>query len=305
MQPRPIFVLGIMQRSGTNYLWDLLAQHPDVVTRAPIFEDHLLQRADHLARYVDAVTAGWTDSWGVPPEEKDALLRSLGDGIVAFLNAKSDGARVVTKNPHVTNLELFPRLFPEADLAVVVRDGRNLVASGMRTFGWTHESATRRYAEAARTIVAFDDAHRGGDLRYRIVRYEDLVDRLEPTLLELLDAFGLDPSRYDVEAAKTLPVRGSSTLKAEGGDGTVHWQPVEKAEGFDPRRRYEDWTPYQRHRFALLAGEAQRALGYDSDDPGPTDAATWVKDRVSDAGWLARLARRKVFGLGGPDQAAR
>ena len=47
---QPIFIFGIMQRSGTNYLWDMLRLHPDVAIRMPIVEDHLLQRSHQLMR---------------------------------------------------------------------------------------------------------------------------------------------------------------------------------------------------------------------------------------------------------------
>ena len=55
-----IFVLGVMPRSGTNYLYDFLALHPDCApARAPIWEDFFLQHADLLMAYTATVRRRW------------------------------------------------------------------------------------------------------------------------------------------------------------------------------------------------------------------------------------------------------
>jgi hypothetical protein len=272
-----------------------------VATRPPIYEDELVRRLEDLVRYADRVTTAWPSSWGVDPGERALLLRSLGDGITAFLNAGGTGRRVVTKDPRVTGLEHFRTVLPDADLLVVVRDGRSLIESGVRSFGWSYESGMRRYAVAAEHVRAFEQAHGGAGARHLVVRYEDLVGDLDGTMQRVLEAVGLDPARYDLQAAHDLPVRGSSTLRGAGADA-VHWDPVARPEGFDSTRRFEGWSPYLLHRFAAIAGEAQRSLGYEVEDPLPAGPATWARDRVEDAGWRARLVRRRLMGRELPDQ---
>ena len=61
-------------------------------------------------------------------------------------------------------------------------------------------------------MLDFDAEERGGGLRYRIVRYEDLVGAPEACLKEILEFLELDVARYDFERAEALPVRGSSSL---------------------------------------------------------------------------------------------
>ena len=86
-------------------------------------------------------------------------------------------------------------------------------------------------------------------------------------MTEILQTCGLDPDRFDFAAAAALPVRGSSAVRDAGAG--VHWVPVEKDDTFRPNERFLDWTPYQHARFAQVAGDVQRALGYELDGDGP------------------------------------
>jgi hypothetical protein len=63
--PRPEFaiILGILQRSGTNYLWNLLDQHPACARVVTIGEDFLLANADRLEDFVGSVTGYWDAKW--------------------------------------------------------------------------------------------------------------------------------------------------------------------------------------------------------------------------------------------------
>ncbi len=120
----PIFVLGMLQRTGTNHLWDLLGLHPDTELLRPVFEDHLVRWSPHLVSYVDDVARRWSDDWQVPPSESADLLRSLGDGIVSWLSNHAPDRRIVTKMPSVEQVDRFFDLFPACPLVVIVRDGR-------------------------------------------------------------------------------------------------------------------------------------------------------------------------------------
>ena len=59
----PIFILGITRRSGTNFLWKLLEQHPHVACIPTVAEDFTLEHADLLLRYADDTTAMWNAEW--------------------------------------------------------------------------------------------------------------------------------------------------------------------------------------------------------------------------------------------------
>lgn len=290
----PIFVHGIAPRSGTNHLLNLLCVHPDCAPAAPIWEDHLLTHVPHLDAYVASVYGSWDPGWGNTPETREALLAALGDGLTRFLRERAAAPRVVTKTPRVDHLSRFGALFPHARLLVLVRDGRAVLESGSRSFGWFRDAAICEWADAAHRVREFDERQRGGPLRYRIVRYEELVARPEKCLREILDFAGLDADRYDFERAASLPVRGSSALGRDAG-GRVHWEGAPKRDDFDPIARFHHWSRWQHARFNWIAGDALRLLGYEPE-PTPGDAPERAWNRLLDlvygpARWLRRGQR--------------
>jgi protein-tyrosine sulfotransferase len=292
----PIFVLGIMPRSGTNYLWDLLCLHPHVgKAREPIREDLFLEHSDHLVAYTQAVQEWWDPIWGDFPPDLDArLLASLGDGLISFLWVDRE-RRLITKSPSVKNVHRFFELFPGARLVILVRDGRAVVESSMLTFGWDFDTAVRRWRTGADAIRSFEEGHKRQPARYRIIRYEDLMENLRETLYPLLDWLDLDGRALDFDAAFRLPVRGSSVFHGTDRD-TVHWDPVAKDDSFDPTSRWRDWTPRMHERFAWIAGNELEYLGY---KPSPRVAGSGrnaaVQRLLDWRWWGTRTARRVIF----------
>lgn len=255
----PIFILAPQARTGTNYLWELLRRHPSCAPgRPPIWEDYFLIHAPRLVRFAGEAQASWDPSWGPTRHLRADLLRHLGDGIVSFLTSNPD-RRLVTKSPTIANLDVFFDLFPAADLLLLVRDGRDVAASGMKTFGWTLEDAARSWAWGVDTVLDFVAAHR--DERVRIVRFEHLVDEPQEALSDLLAWLGLDPAAYDFEALADVPVRGSSSYRGEGADG-VHWRPLPRRPEFRPVGRWASWTEADLAAFDRIAGPHLDRLDY-------------------------------------------
>lgn len=294
--PRPIFLLGIHQRSGTNFLFNLLSLHPGCQPARVIMEDFLLSEAHLLRAYAERTYRRWNPRWRVgeqvgPPE---ALCRHLGDGLVAFLYSQLETGyprRMLTKTPTVRNLDLFARFFPEADLVIIVRDGRSLIESGVRSFGWRYEQAMRAYVSGARAIERVRAS--AASPRVRVIRYEDLHEDPEGQLRGLLPALGLDPSVYDFEAARRLPVSGSSDLRRNGAE-EVHWKPVEKTEDFSPLRRWEGWSRSRHERYNWLAGREHTGLGYELRTYPGARLPWTLRNRLLDAGWGLRRGAVRV-----------
>ncbi len=279
----PIFILGIAHRSGTNYLSDLLRLHPDCGRPAPVWEDFLAHHADHLVRYVSSVCRHWY-SVEDTVEVEQTLSRNLGDALITFLDARHDRKRTVTKTPSVRNLEYFFKLFPNARLIVLVRDGRAVVESSIRSFGGSFEGRARHWAEAARTIVRFDEARRGSGVRYMIVRYEDLWRDMEGHLKRILEFVDLDTRTYDFGAAADVPVRGSSVLGRRAGK--VHWDPVERTAEFDPVNRWAGWSRSKHERFNWIAGRYLGSFGYAEQKFGTNQVFWTLWNVVLDVRWL-------------------
>jgi hypothetical protein len=291
----PCFILGIAPRSGTNYLYRLLGRHPDCRAPGPIWEDFLLHHADLLACYAARVVGSWDPRWGAAEAVggEDAVLHELGDGLLRLLGRQlreeddAAGRVFLTKTPSVGGLDHFMRLFPAARALVLVRDGRALVESGVRSFGWRYEDAMRRWADAATQIAAFLERHRGLDSPVRLVRYEDLVAAEARTLTEIFGFLGLDPARYDFAGAREMGVTGSSELRSSG---QIHWKTVERRADFDPLRRHAHWPRARHERFVWLAGPQMEALGYASAAPHARPRS--ARQRALDVLWpLYRRAR--------------
>jgi hypothetical protein len=285
LRAKPIFVMGILHRSGTNFLVNLICSHPDCALPAPVWEDFLVAESNHLARYVDRVSDRWDHDWGDIESLRNQLATSLGAGLTSFLDERCDAPRTVTKTPSVEHLENFFKFFPQAHLVILVRDGRAVVESGTRSFGWNREWAMHKWAKAATQILDFDRKHKRSSTRYRIVRYEDLYEDLEGELRGIFDFLGLDADRYDFGAASELPVRGSSTIRNDGAD--VHWEPIAKETTFDPMSRFSHWTRAQHERFNRIAGQQLEQLGYSlqKESSGQVAWAAWSS--ILDVRWKA------------------
>jgi len=293
----PIFVLGVLERSGTNFLSDLLSLHPDCALASPLHEAFLHFEADLLKQYAHRTVSKWPERWSPSKSGVDDLLGSLGGGLLEYLHTTAEDSssrRLVTKTPSVKNLGLFPRLFPGVPAVVLMRDGRSVVESGVRSFGFTYEEQTRKWAWAARVIAdtvgtPSDGQSPDGLWPFLLVRYEDLVLDPEPQLRRIFTFAGLEAERYDFDAVERLPVRGSSTFRPE--DGGLNWEPVAQSEDFNPLERWRSWAPVRHARFNWLGGEELEAFGY--APVGPDRGLMYhLRNRLADASWKIRPSRR-------------
>jgi protein-tyrosine sulfotransferase len=297
MSAAPIFLLGILERSGTNYLYDLIRAHPDVGVRRPIWEDKLLRQAQFLKQYAETVAATWDPQWNVSDDEQAKLLQSLGAGITQFITEGADTSHVIVKTPSVENLSMFFELFPAAPLVVLVRDGRSVTESGVRSFGWSYPLTMKQWASAARTILDAEPALRRDSHRYRKVRYEDVLRDTKAQLMDVFEMCGLDPDRYDFDAAANARVRGSSTVRPDSS-GPVDWAYLDRPADFDPEQRFAQWDDALRYLYAELAGEVHRYLGYPLDPLPPVTPAVRAQVLRYRAELAAKVGQRSVQRLG-------
>jgi hypothetical protein len=314
VRPRsdPIFILGISERSGTNFLFHLLCLHPECHPGGPIWENYLTLHLDLLVRFAETVYEQWNPKWNVAETigPSGVLLEDLGNGLIDYLNRQmrvtpssvgstnDDDAnvargpapgprRLVTKNPSVRNLSLFFRLFPRVPLLILVRDGRAVVESGVRSFQLSYEQAMHDWTDAGASILQFLECPIAQQSPLLLVKYEDLFHHPEEQLRIIFEFLRLSPERYDFSAAQRLPVVGSSEL-VQQGERTIHWRGVEKQTGFDPTRRWEHWSPAMRDRFLWIGGEVLKKLGYPAQPPATSRWWWTVRNVVQDLMWRLR-----------------
>lgn len=276
MTRAPILVVGVTQRSGTNYLHELLRLHPDLAAPRRILEDYLTAGADQLADGVREITRRYMPEWIAPHEAEAQLLRRVGDALLDWLAedaglAPDDARRLLTKSPGAFGVRGLAALAPGAHLVLLVRDGRDVTASGMRGLGWRFTEGLDTWLAGAREFLRLTGRPLPLGVQVRTVRYEDVVADPVGEVTDLLRWLDLDPDRWDAAAARSLPVVGSSFHT--GGAEHVHWAPLDRPDDFDPRGRAADWPDELHARFVLRASTELRAFGYPAQLP-PAGVAT-------------------------------
>ena len=293
----PIFVMGTSFRSGTNYLMNLVCLHSDCVSPGPIWEDFILQHADMLSTYSELTHRYWNPDWGVEGGigTSEVMMEHLGRGLISFLNLqlmtknqKEDRVELaesksilVTKTPSTLNIDLFFKLFPDSYLLIIVRDGRGVTESRVKSSRKSYEIAIREWNRAAKNLLAFDDATQKEKYRYRIVQYESLVQDPISAMKGILQFLELDIDRYNFNGINSLPVFGSSELSQQS---EVHWDGCEREPNFDPINRWSKWNRELHARFDWLAGESQIRLGYDCVGVSK-NARFYLKNVILDFYW--------------------
>lgn len=188
-------------------------------------------------------------------------MNSIGDGMVRFLSAGIQGRRLVTKTPEVRQIDNFFDFFPRAHLLILVRDGRAVVESRVKTFGESYQIAMRKWAEAVRIIRCFKEKDHGTRGKYLIVKYENLCEDVETELRRIFEFCDLPSDEYNFDSATDMPVRGSSVHHGENRSD-VHWDPVKKTQGFNPTERWRHWGKSLHEQFNVIAGKEMEYLGY-------------------------------------------
>jgi hypothetical protein len=258
----PIFILGISQRSGTNYLSQLIRQHPSCSAPETIWEDFLVCHSDLLLSYANAVSKHWNWKSGTPGKKfEEEMFSSMGDGLVKFLSSDAPSGRLVAKTPDVSNIDKFFKLFPQAYLIILVRDGRAVAESRVKTFRESYDVAIRKWLLGAKTIVSFQRQMRHSEARYLLVRYEDVWNDVETELRRIFHFCHLDAELYDYTAAQEQPVKGSSEYRGEE-HREVHWVPMTKPADFNPTDRWKYWKRSRHELFNHVAGDYLEGFGY-------------------------------------------
>jgi len=256
-----VFIFGMTQRVGTNYLQRLMSRHPDCTNCPPIWEDYLLYASPHLVDFTNQVEKNW-GPWKHKGPYKEELLECLGNGLISFLGyrAASRNHRLLTKTPSIKGLQYFPRLFPNARCVILIRDGRSVVSSLMAGFKREFKESCRTWTNAAEFLTSTRCDDSSFSKHHLIIRYEDLVSHTVDTLKIIFEYFSIESDDYDFDDIDETPIYGSSFFR--GGEEKMHWKPVEISEDFRKMCRWQDWTDHHHKEFRKIAGKSMEALGY-------------------------------------------
>ncbi len=261
----PILVLGVMPRSGTNFVRDLLALHPDVAPDPDqLYEFPLIHAAENAVAFT-------RDFLRYFPKNKEVLdeydmLAMLSGAWFRELSAKSAGKHILLKCPHVQGLSLARYIFPNTKIILCLRDGRDVIDSTLNTFSRrsitrkTFRQLTHEWRLGTEAIMTFSKGGSNENCDTIIVRYEDIFADPHVYTKKMLSHIGLKKDSFPWAEIDRLPVRGSSRSNAIE---EKRWQPEVKSKDFSPVKRWALWSERKRARFDKLAGSALELAGYE------------------------------------------
>jgi len=258
-----IILHGIMPRSGTAYVGELLRQHPDLFAYPNhIWELPFLEQTGDLVHLQDKFLQAYRHNVGKIGDRD--FLPLFGSALMGYLHAGVPaGKRMLLKVPSVQYLGHFQSVFPYEQVLLLARDGRDVVHSTLRTWPQLRFfMVCLRYRRAANMVLAFHERHRHRKEGYWLGCFEDAVRDPAGFVRTACRCFGLEESRYPFERIDSIPVHGSSTL-SEAGDTT--WRAVPKPAGFRPTGHWQQWSAVRRRVFKMIAGRSLLDLGYGED----------------------------------------
>lgn len=262
---RLVFVYGVMPRSGTNFLFELLLRvAPFVRSEIPFAELPILAGEEYFAGPGELIGR-------VHPDSAAAFSRMewMAYAIAGFRNRLLDiaapGSITLIKNPLVWNIELWPVFFPQDKMVFIVRDARYIVDSFARSFAHgrlarTFEDICIETALAIEKSNAFTASMPADQLLE--MRYEEVVADKRGAVATVKAWLGEAMTEADAGALENVPVFGSSTHSKRTAGGGVDWTPVAADAKFDPTSRPLDWSPAQRRTFERVCGDLNAAMGY-------------------------------------------
>lgn len=249
---RAVFLVGA-PRSGTTWLHQLLAVHPQISTSG---ESHLFcEGLDRLfANHADTDAHMNLSTW-VSRAELLGLTRRFVDSLFTTVRdrVRPEATHVLDKTPnHHPHAALLAEVYPDASFVHIIRDGRDMASSAHALWsGWGAEYRGLGDAAAVWAAAITDIRAHLGDLRYHEVRYEDLVAEPHLHLGTVLDAIGLphDPAFLDEAVAF--------------GRAPINVRPSDARTG---ARKWGQLEPEAARAVARSAGELLVELGYISDE---------------------------------------
>jgi Sulfotransferase family len=263
-----VFIISPTARCGTNFLQAALAG----ISRAEacrIPEDWLLYESDLLFRYADRLAERWSQWLGSDEieREREALLRSLGAGILrSFTAGTSEGSWTVLKTPSVRNIWNLGRLFGDAKLILLIRDGRDVEESWRSAFPESSIDQMRDWwIQGSRQMLDYMTRNRVEQGRtWLLVRYEDLVSTPLDTFERILAFLDIKSRSVDVDLINNLPVLGSSFVPRS--TDRWKWEIAPQGEWFRPIERWRSWSTERQQEFIAIAGPELRGFGYETSE---------------------------------------
>jgi len=235
-----VLIIGVMPRSGTNYIFNALMLHSDIQRVQFDAEDKIFVESDLLLKYVRRTKNSWYEKEGIDLErQKGDLQEFIGKGISDFLAGNKNGV-LLNKTPLTQGLKNIHKFIPNTKIIILLRSGRDLIESGRKSFGWPYDEAIVRYKKSLNRIKNFLEETSTKD-NVRLIRYEDVLADEAKEVEQLIRFVGLDVAKYPFGQLATMGVTGSSTTKGLGNDGRKNYKSFKDKSNFNPTERSKNW----------------------------------------------------------------
>jgi hypothetical protein len=255
-------VHGIMPRSGTVYLGQLLRLHPEIYAYPhELWELPALMQSARVMSLAKDFLLEYKPNVGKMAEGD--FLPLFGASLLAYLYEGSPASsRLLVKTPSVQYITHFYSMFPHECLVLLVRDGRDVVHSTLRTWPrLTFLQACLRWRRSADAVLRAKAAfQRSRKDQYFLARFEEAVSDPSKFVRALCRHTGLDAGKFPFDQIDKVKVIGSSKLTKPGE--AVEWQWLAKPKGFQPTGHWHQWSTARKVMFRAVAGRQLMNLGY-------------------------------------------
>jgi len=211
-----VMIYGVMPRSGTVMLGELLRLHPDLSAFPnDLWEIPFLAETPHISSFNEA----FFDNYGQNRERMQngdlpalfgaAFLRYLLDHVPAQ-------QRLLVKEAGCRYLHQLPAYFPDEQVLLLMRDGRDIVHSTLRTWpSMDFKEVCLEWAMSAETMLSYQQrsaAQGEANNKAWLVRYEDVLADQPGFIRQACETFGLDVDRFDFSQIEQVRVIGKQSV---------------------------------------------------------------------------------------------
>jgi protein-tyrosine sulfotransferase len=257
-KPGPVFVIG-SPRSGTSALGWAIGQHERFAAGPEtdfLFYLCRLRLDESCWKPAHAHLGSWLSEHDVGLAE---FMESIGIGIESLFESRYGDAIWVDATPSNTLVaEGLTLLFPRAKFVNLVRDGRAVVCSMLKSgfdepFAHSFDEACRTWSFYAGRGLAFVSAN---SARSMTLRQEELIHQPEGAMSKVFDFLEV---QSDAAAAAFLRAGHVNSSYGNAAGAGMQDRKLRSTLPFSP---WSEWTEGERITFNELAGEQQKGLGY-------------------------------------------
>lgn len=253
---KTVFIHGILRRSGTNYLNQLLLLYPDIIQpNKKIRENWFLSYIDHINSFCMKLDIHWSNTkWKGAPYSLDDLKLQIGDSLLRYLKNEEDFSNkiLITKTPSFQNIHLLSTYFPNSKQILIVRNPFDISASAFKTWNVPIKKSLNDW------YLSCEKAYKLEQLEeVLVIRYEDLYLNTKKIIVDCLNYLELEIDSYNWNEFETIPIIGSS-------DERGMWKITNKKDNFKGISKWEELSESLKTEMYSNNNESINAyFGYD------------------------------------------